>query len=191
VTLVATTPHLLLRHWTPSDIPATEYIYGDPETMSYFGDGSTFSPEELAASFPDVIAEYARVGYGNYAVIERAGGTIIGHCGVRYHAGRNCNEADWLIHRSFWRRGYGTEAAAAVFQRSFTVDHVPTIFGISHRDNGASIALMKRLGMKFRESLRANERPSVLYELAAKDFRAPRAPIVIPSLSRDRLNRRT
>jgi [ribosomal protein S5]-alanine N-acetyltransferase len=172
VTLVATTPHLLLRHWTPSDIAATEYIYGDAETMSYFGDGSTFSPEELAASFPDVIAEYARVGYGNYAVIERAGGTIIGHCGVRYHAGRDRNEADWLVHCSFWRRGYGTEAAAAVFQRSFTIDHVASVSGISHRDNGASIALMKRLGMRLRETLRANERPSVRYEVAAKDFPA-------------------
>ena len=170
MTLVATTPHLELRHWTPADIHAIEHIYGDPETMSYFGDGSVFTPEELAASFPDVIAEYARCGYGNYAVIEKAGGTIIGHCGVRYHAGRDRNEADWLIHRSFWRRGYGTEAAAAVFHRSFTIDRVPAIFGVSHRDNGASIALMKRLGMKFRESLRANDRPSVLYEVTSKDF---------------------
>lgn len=172
MTLVATTPHLLLRHWTPSDVGATEHIYADPETMSYFGDGSVFTPEKLAASFPDVIAEYARVGYGNYAVIERAGGTIIGHCGVRYHAGRDRNEADWLIDRNFWRRGYGTEAAAAVFQRSFTIDRVPAICGISHRDNSASIALMKRLGMRFRETLRAHERPSVLYEVAAKDFPA-------------------
>jgi RimJ/RimL family protein N-acetyltransferase len=172
VTLVATTPHLQLRHWTPADVYAAAPIYADPETMSYFGDGSVFTVEEIAASFPAVIADYALFGYGNYAIIEREGGTIIGHCGVRYHAERDRNEADWLLDRRFWRRGYGTEAAAAVFHRSFTIDRVPAIFGVSHRDNGASIALMKRLGMQFRESLRANDRPSVLYEVARKNFPA-------------------
>jgi ribosomal-protein-alanine N-acetyltransferase len=165
LTVVATTPHLLLRHWTLDDTGAADHIYADPETMRYFGAGDTYTPEQMAASLPGLIADYTTIGYGNYAVIERAGGTIIGHCGVRYHAGRERNEADWALDRRFWGRGYGLEAASAVFERSFTHDRVPAIFGIAHRDNAPSIALMKRLGMEFRETLSAHGVPSVLYAL--------------------------
>jgi RimJ/RimL family protein N-acetyltransferase len=173
VSVVATTPRLLLRHWELADIGATDHIYGDAETMRLFGDGSTFSSDDLAASFPRLIADYARDGYGNYAVVERAGGRIIGHCGVRYIAGRDRVEADWALDRSVWGRGYGTEAATAVFKRAFTVDGIAEIFGVAHRDNAASIAIMRRLGMRFCEELTAHGVPSVLYAVRRADVRLP------------------
>lgn len=171
--VVAMTPRLILRHWELNDAGATDHIYGDAITMRYFGDGSTFSPAELAASFPPLIHDYTTFGYGNYAVVERATNTILGHCGARYIRETRRVEADWAIDRQFWRRGYAIEAARAVFARSFSVDGVTRIVGIAHRDNSASIAVMRRLGMHFSGEVTAHGVPSVLYAIDREAFRLP------------------
>jgi [ribosomal protein S5]-alanine N-acetyltransferase len=148
-------------------------IYGDATTMRYFGGGSTFSPAELAASFPPLIDDYTTFGYGNYAVVERATNRILGHCGARYVRQTQRVEADWALDRRFWKRGYATEAAQAVFARSSLVDGVPRIVGVAHRDNSASIAVMRRLGMQFSEEVTTHGAPSVLYAIDREAFRLP------------------
>jgi len=171
--IVAITPRLILRHWKVTDAGATDHIYGDAITMRYFGSGKSFSPAELAASFPPLIDDYTTVGYGNYAVVARATNSIIGHCGARYVRQTQRVEADWALDRHFWSRGYATEAAQAVFARSFSIDGVPRIVGSAHRDNAASIAVMRRLGMRFSEEVTANGAPSVLYAIDREAFRLP------------------
>jgi ribosomal-protein-alanine N-acetyltransferase len=171
--IVAITPRLLLRHWQLTDAGAASHIYGDAIAMRYFGDGSTFSPAELAASFPPLIADYTTFGYGNYAVVERTTNRILGHCGARYIRRHARVEADWAIDRQFWKRGYAIEAAQAAFARSFFVDGVPRIVGIAHRDNAASIAVMRRLGMQFAEDVTAHGFPSVLYAIEREAFWLP------------------
>ena len=173
MSVVATTPRLLLRHWKPADVGATDHIYGDPETMRYFGEGRTYTPQELAESLPRLIEDYATAGYGNYAVIERATDTVLGHCGARYSRDNDRVEADLAIDRRSWGKGYATEAAQAVFARSFSIDGVVRIVGIAHRDNAASIAIMRRLGMQSVEELLAHGMPSVLYAVERGAFGLP------------------
>jgi ribosomal-protein-alanine N-acetyltransferase len=166
--IVARTPRLLLRRWEMTDRGTVDHIYGDSETMRWFGDGSTFTPDEVTASLEALIAEYERFGFGNYAVVEPATRRIIGHAGVRTHNPRERFEADWVIDRAFWRRGYGTEAAAAVIARAFDVDGAAEIWAIAHRENRASIGLMEKLGMTYRHDLIAHGRPSIAYSATAK-----------------------
>jgi RimJ/RimL family protein N-acetyltransferase len=181
MSVVALTPRLVLRHWEYGDAGATHHIYGDDEAMRYFASGRAFTREELIASFPRLIEEYATVGYGNYAVVERATNRILGHCGARYVPGLDWVEADWALERQSWGRGYGTEAAQAVFARAFSVDGVARIVAIAHEDNLASIALMRRLGMQFCEELEARGMPSVMYAIEREAFTLP--PEVLAEIS--------
>ncbi len=162
--IVAETPRLILRRWVMDDIPAVAHIYSDDETMRFYGGAGAFTLESLTASFEDVISEYG-FGYGNHAVIERASGSIIGHCGVRWSEKRDRPEIDVCLDRSVWRRGYALEAMNAVIARAFEAKRVTEIFGIAHRDNVASIALMRRLGMTLIEDISAGGAPSVVYRL--------------------------
>jgi ribosomal-protein-alanine N-acetyltransferase len=180
MTVVAITPRLLLRHWDLTDAGSTEHIYGDPEAMRYFGAGEIFSPTDLTASFRHVIEEYATIGYGNYAVVERATSKILGHCGARYVREKDRVEADSALDRQSWGRGYATEAAQAVFARSFSIDAVVRIVAVAHRDNAASIAVMRRLGMQFCEELTAHRVPSVLYAVERDAFQL--SPAVMASI---------
>jgi RimJ/RimL family protein N-acetyltransferase len=164
------TVRLTLRHWTLDDAPVICAIYGDHETMRLFGAGTTFSPAEVAASLGTVITEYAEPGFGNYAVIEKSTGSILGHCGVHRVSKPPIEfEADWLIRRDRWGRGYATEAAAAVFQRVFLHGRVASIHGVARSDNAASIAVMRKLGMQYFGSELRFGFDSVIY-VAASPF---------------------
>jgi RimJ/RimL family protein N-acetyltransferase len=170
--IVAVTPRLIVRQWTLDDVGTTDHIYGDKETMRLFGDGSVFTPAELRGSFERLIADYGTHGYGNYAVVERESGVILGHCGAHFVPSRDRVECDWVIDRNYQGRGYATEAARAVFAYTFGTFDVAHIHGVAHRDNVASIAVMRKLGMTFGENLTAHGMPSVRYVLAAADFDA-------------------
>lgn len=163
----------MLRHWTLEDVPSMVSIYGDPETMKWFASGVTFSSQELAESLGPVIQEYAYAGFGNHAVIEKDSLAIIGHCGV--HRGKDGREpeADWLIARDRWGRGYATEAALAVITRAFKEQNLPSVSAVAHRENQASIAVMRKLGMSFGGECERYGFPSVVYRVAREDFVSP------------------
>jgi RimJ/RimL family protein N-acetyltransferase len=166
------TERLILRHWTLDDVPSIVAIYGDPETMRLFADGTTFSPQELAASLEHVMKEYAHAGLGNCAVVEKSSRAVIGHCGVHRQSNSDDGEADWLIARDRWGRGYATEAAVAVMRGAFNAQNLPSISAVAHRDNVASIAVMRKLRMSFVSECERYGFPSVLYRISREDFAA-------------------
>lgn len=167
------THRLVLRRWTLEDAPAVNHIYGDTETMRLFASGRSFTPEQLAASFTGVLREYADTNLGNYAVVERSTGVLIGHCGIHLsqEAGIDA-EADWLISRDRWNRGYATEAATAVLTSAFALHGFHCIGGVAHRDNNASIAVMRKLRMTAIAELVRYEMASVLYGTTAEAWSA-------------------
>ncbi|HEV3091964.1 MAG TPA: GNAT family N-acetyltransferase [Candidatus Cybelea sp.] len=164
------TQRLIMRHWTLDDVPSIVSIYGDPETMKLFGRGVTFSPQELSDSLEHVMAEYAYAGLGNHAVVERGSLAVIGHCGVHRGSETDGAEADWLIARDRWGRGYATEAASAMMKGAFEAHHLPTICGVAHHENVASIAVMRKLGMSFVRRTERDGFPSVVYRVTREDF---------------------
>lgn len=164
------TRRLILRHWTVEDVPSIVGIYGDPETMKWFGSGATFSPQELTESLRHVIEEYAYAGLGNHAVVEKETLAVIGHCGVHRGSDANDAEADWLIARDRWGRGYATEAAITLIGRAFKDQNLPSVAGVAHRENLASIDVMRKLGMSYAGECERHGFPSVIYRVAREDF---------------------
>lgn len=164
------TERLILRHWSIEDVPSIVGIYGDPETMKWFARGVTFSAQELSESLKQVMEEYAYAGLGNHAVVEKATLAVIGHCGVHRGSDDKEAEADWLIARDRWGRGYATEAAVAVISRAFKEANPPSICAVAHRENLASIGVMRKLRMAFAGECERYGFPSVIYRVAREDF---------------------
>lgn len=164
------TQRLILRHWTLEDVPSIVRIYGDPQTMRLFGRGVTFSPQQLTESLERVVAEYVDAGLGNHAAVEKGSLTIVGHCGVHRGSDTEGAEADWLIARNRWGRGYATEAAVTVVKRAFDAQNLPAISGVARRENLASIAVMRKVGMSFAGQCERQGFPSVVYRLTREDF---------------------
>jgi [ribosomal protein S5]-alanine N-acetyltransferase len=164
------TERLILRHWSIEDVPWVAGIYGDPETMKWFGSGVTFSPEQLTESLKHVIEEYAYAGLGNHAVVEKESLAVIGHCGVHRGSDGKEGEADWLIARDRWSRGYATEAAVAVISQAFREANLPGICAVARRENLASIEVMRKLRMSFAGECDRDGSACVIYRVAREDF---------------------
>jgi RimJ/RimL family protein N-acetyltransferase len=94
--------------------------------------------------------QWERRGYGQWAVIEKGTGDVIGCVGF-YHPERPWPGVDlgWVLHRSRWGHGLATEAATAaldwVWQRT-PIDRVVSLIG---PDDSRSIRIATKIGERF------------------------------------------
>jgi RimJ/RimL family protein N-acetyltransferase len=103
-------PRLRCRHWVAADRAAIVAIYGDAEAMRYVGDGTPM-PEADADRWLDVTARnYARRGYGMFALEDRATGQVVGFAGLVHPGDQPEAEVKYAFARAWWGRGLATEA---------------------------------------------------------------------------------
>lgn len=145
------TPRLLLRHWLPRDLAPFAAMNADPEVMEHF-------PAPMSRAESDALAsraeeELASLGYGLWAVEERATGRFIGFTGlhpVTFEApfvNGLTVEIGWRLRRDAWGRGYAQEAARAARDHGFGSAGLPEIVSFTAATNRRSWHVMERIGM--------------------------------------------
>ncbi len=75
---VLQTARLLLRRFEPGDSEHLHAITGDPDVMRFVGDLKPFSPQRTRTMIADAMAHYEQRGFGEYAIICKATGELIG-----------------------------------------------------------------------------------------------------------------
>jgi len=83
---------------------------------------------------------------------------LIGKCGIRRKSDSDW-EADigYEIAPDYWRRSYATEEAAFLVEPGFTSMRLHRISSWCIAENGASIGVLRNLGMREEGRLRENE----------------------------------
>jgi RimJ/RimL family protein N-acetyltransferase len=142
---------LVLRMFRESDLDAYAAMCGDPEVMRYLGDGHPLTREESWRNMALVLGHWDLRGFGLWAVEERATGQLVGRVGCWQPEGWPGLEIGWALRREFWGCGYATEAAHIVLADAFVRLQHPRLISLIHPQNGSSIAVALRLGMR-RES---------------------------------------
>jgi RimJ/RimL family protein N-acetyltransferase len=147
--IVAETQRLRLRHFVDSDVDAMARVFGDPEVMRF---GRSVQTREWVRGWLARCADsYARRDYGLWAAEERQVGEVIGYCGLTYFPdinGRPEIEIGYRLARSFWGRGYATEAARAVRDHAFAALGLRRLIALVDPDNIGSIRVAEKLGMR-------------------------------------------
>lgn len=145
---VLETERLLLREMGQSDLAALCAILQDDETM-YAYEGA-LSDDEAQAWLDRQMERYARDGFGLWAVVLKETGAMIGQCGLTYQDadGVRVVEVGYLFRRSFWHRGYATEAARVCRDYAFDQVGVDTVYSIIRDTNIPSQKVALRNGMK-------------------------------------------
>lgn len=139
------TARLTLRRATGSDLRAVHAMLSDPRAMRYW---STPPHETLEQSVTWLHRMIARpLSESDDFLIEHAG-QVIGKAGAWM-----LPEVGFLIHPDHWRKGFGTEALAALIPHLFTHHKIPHLIAEADPRNTASLALLARLG--FTETHRA------------------------------------
>jgi RimJ/RimL family protein N-acetyltransferase len=119
----------------------------DPEIMRYLG-GKTLNRLEAWRHMAFLIGHWDLLGYGHWAVEEKASGAFAGRVGFLNPADWPGFEIGWTLGRNFWGKGYATEAARRALQFAFDDLNRSHVISLIHPDNKASIRVAERLGEK-------------------------------------------
>ncbi|MBN1550208.1 GNAT family N-acetyltransferase [bacterium] len=147
-----TTERLGLRRWLAQDLEPFVEMNRDPKVME-------FLPKQLSRAeteqFLDRIEKhFSTHGYSLYAVDNRISGDFVGFTGFQWATFISdftpCVEIGWRLPYRHWGKGYASEAAAACLHHGFQVLDFPEIVSFTSVINLRSIAVMKRIHMKFR-----------------------------------------
>jgi RimJ/RimL family protein N-acetyltransferase len=138
------TDRLLLRPLTIADLDEFVTMHAAPEVISTMGPYSESAAAERLEAYE---REWQEHGYGLLAVIERATGRFVGRSGLKYWTQFDETEVGWVLHPSFWGRGFATEAARACLDWGFANLNVPYITAMILPDNARSLRVAERLGM--------------------------------------------
>lgn len=166
--IVLETQRLLLRQFHSFDQPALQAIFGDPEVMRY-GPGVQ-TAEWIAAWLRDTLDGYQRLGFGPWAVVDKATSSLIGYCGLFYYpdlAGQPEVEIGYRLARPAWGKGCATEAAQAVRDYAFNVLTLERLVALIDPDNTASLRVAEKIGMQYEQDvmLEGYTYPDRLYTL--------------------------
>jgi [ribosomal protein S5]-alanine N-acetyltransferase len=95
-------------------------MLADPEVMRFYP--KPLSRDESLTWIDRQVDRYRTDGHGLWLVVEKTSGAPAGQVGLLNQLvdGVREDEIGYLIHRSFWRRGYASEAALRV--RSYAWD---------------------------------------------------------------------
>jgi RimJ/RimL family protein N-acetyltransferase len=166
------TGRLLMRVPTPADAEALIGILWDPEVVAlkqvtlYEPPGSL----ELALKNTNkMVAQWELRGYGQWSVVEKASGLVIGCVGF-YHPQKPWPGVDlgWAIHRSCRGRGIGTEAATAALAWAWRATPIDRVISLISPDDRRSIRIALKIGERFERADvdPANGEPVHVYSVA-------------------------
>ncbi len=147
---------LRIRRWTEEDIPRLFAIYSDPRVSRFLPMLHAESLEEVAARHPRLMDTYVRYGpgYGAWAAERLSDGHVVGTVLLKHLPGFDDTltediEVGWHLGSDSWGQGYATEMGAAAIRYGFEIQGLDRIYALADPENEASIAVMRRLGMRW------------------------------------------
>jgi RimJ/RimL family protein N-acetyltransferase len=147
------TERLVLRVPALADAEALMGIFWDPEVVERKQVTLLQPPGglELAVrNTTDMLLQWERRGYGQWSVIEKATGALIGCVGF-YHppAGWPGVDLGWLVRRSRRGRGFATEAATASLRWAWARTRIDHVISLMAPDDLRSIRIATKIGERF------------------------------------------
>jgi [ribosomal protein S5]-alanine N-acetyltransferase len=152
---------LSLRSFSRSDLIELHRIFSDPATHT-IGSGPLLDIGQTEAWIERRIAVRSEHGLCWYGLRDRAGGELIGNCGVfPGRTGPREPEIGYEVRRDPQGRGYATEAVRAVVDEC-RVTGVGRLWATVRPHNEASLRVLRRLGMSVQHEA-ADDRGALIY----------------------------
>lgn len=145
--MILATLRLTLRQLTLDDTDALHAVLGDPVAMAHYP--KPFTREMTIEWIEWNLRNYAKHGFGLWAVILKAEGRLIGDCGLTMQQvdGVGREEIGYHVLRELWGKGYATEAAAGVRDYAFETLKLPQVISWMTVANIASRRVAEKIGM--------------------------------------------
>lgn len=144
------TPRLILRDLLPADEEAMFRLNADPDVMRYVGKPLVHI-DEARGAIAFIRSQYEKNGIGRWAVVEKESNEFIGWAGLKLMKEPVNGHVDYYdvgyrFMKQHWGKGYATEATCAALQYAWDVLKLECVCAIADAGNGASIAVLKKVG---------------------------------------------
>jgi RimJ/RimL family protein N-acetyltransferase len=150
---VLETPRLRLRSHQLDDFAACAAMWADANVTRYIG-GRPFSTEESWTRFLRYAGSWALMGFGFWALEEKATGTFLGELGFMDFRREmtpsfgDAPEAGWVMTTESHGKGYATEALRAAVAWSDESLQAPRTVCMIHPENPRSIRVAEKCGYR-------------------------------------------
>ncbi len=163
---VLETARLRLRHLTRHDVDALGEVLGDARGMVHYP--APFDRDMTMRWIEWNLELYRTHGYGLWAVVLKADGSLIGDCGltVQEVEGARDVEIGYHIARAMRGQGLATEAARACRDYAFDRLGLNRLIAIIDPRNAASRRVAEKLGMTLEKQVVKEARPQLVYALS-------------------------
>lgn len=141
------TKRLEHRALTVDDAEAYFALNTHPDIMRYIHEPLLKSVEEARAAIANY-PDFDTVGYGRWGCVLKANRSVIGFCGLKYLPELEAVDVGFRFLPEYWGRGLATEAAAASIVFGFKTLGLQRIIGLVLPENGASIRVLEKVGMR-------------------------------------------
>lgn len=158
------TSRLILRQLRKDDEDNLVTLDSDPEVIRFINGGIASSREAIANNFlPYAISYYDQdENLGFWAIIEKSSQEFIGWVFLRPEvdfkllqqlnlAEPNAIELGYRLRKQSWGKGYATEVARALVNKSFTELNINKIVAWALAENKASIRVMEKVGLELKQ----------------------------------------
>ncbi len=142
------TERLVMRGFREDDIDAWAAISADAETTRWVGDPEGLSRGGAWRLMAYMLGHWELRGYGQWALIERDTGELVGRTGLLYPEGWPGLEVGWLVGRSHWGRGFAPEAGRATLEWAHDALGVDHVISLIEDSNERSQRVAEKLGMQ-------------------------------------------
>jgi RimJ/RimL family protein N-acetyltransferase len=138
-------------------------LLNEPSFLQYVGDKHVRTLDDARDYIVNgPVESYATNGFGLYLVRRSDDSTSVGICGLVKREALEHPDIGFAFLPEFWRRGYATEAAAAVLGFSRDSLALERVVAITAPHNEPSIRVLGKIGMTFRETVYLTpDRPEV------------------------------
>ena len=152
-----------LRPITLDEKAELHALWTDPAVRRWLFDDEVIATEDVDELIAKSDARVAQ-GMGHWTIRAKSDGRLIGSAALQPIEGDGV-ELIYLLARSEWGRGHASEASRAILDHAFGTHGLDQVIAQADVSNTASIALMKRLGMRFDRELEIDGLPLVQYVL--------------------------
>lgn len=152
--IVYETERLFLRPVVESDAPFILKLLTTPKFLKFIGDREVRTLDQAKKYIrKKMLPQLYRLGYGNYAVVRKSDGTLVGTCGLHDRKGLEGVDIGFAFLPEYEGKGYAFESANKVKKVAITEFGIGTILGVTSRNNISSRKLLEKLGLRFQRMI--------------------------------------
>ena len=126
-------------------------VYSDPAAMRWVGDGEPITRIQCEEWFKVTEANYAKRGYGMFALSHRNSGSVVGFAGLVHPGGQIEPEIKYALLRSHWGSGFASEVVPQLLAYGARAHALPCIIATVALENLASQRVLTKSGMVLAE----------------------------------------